>query len=220
MAETPVDLDTIRNIANAATPGPWVTDVEIDGMYAECKTVVRAVNADPWRSRIVTVGQTRMHISADGAGEANVAFIAAARELVPAMADEIERLRAQVAQLRTELDEYPDRIGEAWRYGDELERQRDRVLAALDVAEERGVPVECWIMAAGIRNIYAGATGATEPTREGVSAPRSRDSGAETGNAKPETAQAISGPATDTAEEYARILVGHTPVDNAAGDQR
>jgi hypothetical protein len=61
----------LRERADAATPGPWRTDVEIDGVHAGSRTVVRA--GVGYRSRVVSVGQTRPHHSK---GEASAAYIA------------------------------------------------------------------------------------------------------------------------------------------------
>jgi hypothetical protein len=57
------DLRVERAIAAAATPGPWTTKVEIDGVYAGQETVV-AIESEYRVSptRVVSVGQTRPHI--------------------------------------------------------------------------------------------------------------------------------------------------------------
>ncbi|QEM41502.1 hypothetical protein SEA_FORZA_32 [Gordonia phage Forza] len=78
------------------TPGKWVVAEEIDGVYAGKKTVVRADEAAPYyRSRIVTVGQTRPHIY----NPVNIEFIAAAPELVQGLLDEIQRLYALIGMI-------------------------------------------------------------------------------------------------------------------------
>lgn len=76
------DLDAIEARANAATPGPWRADesFSIDGTAVfVCRTVPGV--ADYWQ------------------GDRDSEFIAHAREDIPAMAAEIRRLRADVAQL-------------------------------------------------------------------------------------------------------------------------
>lgn len=87
-----LDLDSIRARVEATTPGPWEAADEIDGVYAGHPTVVRAPNGPEWAKRIVTVGQTRRHDQQRA--EANVAFIAAAREDIPALLSLVDVLDA------------------------------------------------------------------------------------------------------------------------------
>lgn len=82
------------------TKGPWFVGNEIDGIRSGRPTVVHAPNPDfPGSLRVVTVDQTRLHFGSTqrtkGQDEANVAFIAEARSLVPELVAEIERLRAR-----------------------------------------------------------------------------------------------------------------------------
>jgi hypothetical protein len=97
-----LDIEEIRARLDATTNEPWTVAAEIDGVRAGRNTVVHAHG-----KRVVTVGQTRPHH--DREAEANVAFIATARQDVPALLAEIERLRedladAQTARLVTEKD--------------------------------------------------------------------------------------------------------------------
>lgn len=85
-----------RRALEGTTPAPWVVTEEVDGVRAGRKTVIRADDPDlystQWcRKRVVTVDQTRPHH--DKKAEANIAFIAEARTLIPEMIAEIERLR-------------------------------------------------------------------------------------------------------------------------------
>ncbi|MDM5229675.1 hypothetical protein [Lysinibacillus pakistanensis] len=85
-------LNAIKQRVEKATIGPWCVNEEIDGIYDGCRTVVKAPNApSKWATRIVSVGQTRRHIRKDA--ESNIEFIAHAREDVPALVAEVERLR-------------------------------------------------------------------------------------------------------------------------------
>jgi len=95
-------LDQIAARADAATVGPWDAEVEIDGIYADRRTVVKTRADLPPMSarRIVSVGQTRRHRGT----ESDVAFIAAARQDVP---DLVAALRA-VLTLRDEWVEQAD----------------------------------------------------------------------------------------------------------------
>ncbi|HEY9494614.1 MAG TPA: hypothetical protein VIR15_07160 [Intrasporangium sp.] len=61
--------EVLRALSNGSTEGPWLVGHEVDGAYAERRTVVRAQGL-----RVVTVGQTRQHHHREA--EANVAFIA------------------------------------------------------------------------------------------------------------------------------------------------
>ncbi len=134
---TPLDLDTIRAHANAATPGPWTADTTTRG---DC--VVWGPNG-----RFIANTQAEPHWVPDPDGRkrsvvfdvdrCDSEFIAAARELVPAMADEIERLRAEVAgarrqvadEIATALDrnaaEYPADSATADTYRDAAREARE-----------------------------------------------------------------------------------------------
>lgn len=79
-----------RDALDGITPKPWRVGEEVDGRFAGMRTVVYWPGNDLYGpNRIVTVGQTRPHVR-DNA-EANVAFIAAAPELV-------SRLLAELAE--------------------------------------------------------------------------------------------------------------------------
>lgn len=86
---TPLDLDAIRALAEAATPGPW--RVGDGGDYFEWEVVIAP--------HLPTL---ELSESADGAEDA--AFIAAARTAVPALLAEVDRLRGENAQLKGYLN--------------------------------------------------------------------------------------------------------------------
>lgn len=87
----PIDLPAIRQRTDAATPGPW-TAARVGSYSAD----VRCEQKDP-----LYVNGTRF-VSVLGASMtpraclANAAFAAAARADVPALCDEVERLREWV----------------------------------------------------------------------------------------------------------------------------
>jgi hypothetical protein len=85
-------LDALAHVEAEATPGPWKVSLEIDGPLSGYPTTIRAGAGN---RRVVSVGQTRPHIRGDECREAvaNVAFIAAAREAMPRLLAENERLR-------------------------------------------------------------------------------------------------------------------------------
>jgi len=104
---TPEQLNAIKERASKATVGPWVTAEEIDGVYSGMKTVVRSTDPPSrWSSRIVSVGQTRRHVKEDA--ENNAEFIAQARQDIPALIAEVERLKSALSEI-ADIDD--------WDYG-------------------------------------------------------------------------------------------------------
>ncbi|MEV6737917.1 hypothetical protein AB0N14_13680 [Streptomyces sp. NPDC051104] len=98
MSTTPLNLDAIEARANAATPGPWMADGhEIYG--SGCGVL----DIEQWKAETLRIEDP------EGA-KADAEFMAHARTDVPALAAEIRRLRAELAELRaktltTEADE-------------------------------------------------------------------------------------------------------------------
>jgi predicted secreted protein len=93
-----IDLDAVRRLCDEATPGPWRAEPGSSGQQADGR---------PWPSTYVQ--------PIDGNGvrqgsrfkvptEADAAFIAAARELVPQLAAEVERLQAELKAMRYDRD--------------------------------------------------------------------------------------------------------------------
>lgn len=120
-------LREIRERADAATPGPWYAIHDDDGMFMNCYAVSTNADADPSdpsepfvagclvQSEVIINPGDRMYA-------ANTAFIAAAREDVPALLAERDRLAALLAEAEAllrdaaahgELDQY--RAG--WKAG-------------------------------------------------------------------------------------------------------
>lgn len=85
---TPEQLEAIKRRAEAATEGPWIVDhdARVDG----CDHVVLLESAD------VAVCFLSNRSGDPDWQENNGAFIAAAREDIPALVAEVERLRAEV----------------------------------------------------------------------------------------------------------------------------
>lgn len=83
-------LDKWRRLADAATPGEWWLDFRqvFNGEVPYINVCVTTDAAD-----IAGLGEQEEC-------QADAAFIAAAREAVPALLDEVERLRAELADAR------------------------------------------------------------------------------------------------------------------------
>jgi hypothetical protein len=93
MAEA-LDLDAIRARADAATEGPWITSTDTSGVdnseiYAEAAWFEEDGHRYYGRRLIAVGGEGNLN-------EADAEFIAAAREDIPALLGEVERLRARV----------------------------------------------------------------------------------------------------------------------------
>ncbi len=77
------DLDNIRNLYNKARPGPWVSHIEGRDHTSGCNFIM------------IGHGSSRMtDIELSEATVADQDFIAASRQLIPELLDEIERLRS------------------------------------------------------------------------------------------------------------------------------
>jgi hypothetical protein len=113
-----LDVDAVKAAIDATTPGPWEARTEIDGWRAGRDTVVWAHD-----KRVLTVGQTRLHH--DHEAEANAAFTAAARTLVPSLLAEVERLRRVMDRIREYADQQ-DEVGEAPWLGRDLRNMLDQ----------------------------------------------------------------------------------------------
>ena len=102
-----MDYEQLRRLAQEATPGPWEFHEELDGYW----WVVEPTTPSPYVP-IVSLEWYRLPDAPDGnleAGQqrrADFTFIAAAREAVPALLDERDRLAAEVVALREALGWY------------------------------------------------------------------------------------------------------------------
>jgi hypothetical protein len=83
----PLDLDQIETRANAATEGPWCTD---------SWEIYQGTEYQPGISQ--WIGETCRGTGSLEQDRADAAFVAAARTDVPAMAAEIRRLGAELAE--------------------------------------------------------------------------------------------------------------------------
>ncbi|MBB3752692.1 hypothetical protein FHT44_005204 [Mycolicibacterium sp. BK634] len=100
MSDIQTLLQRAKDSLAGTTPGPWDVAEEIDGMRAGRRTVVKATieTSNPYTRtrRVVTVDQTRPHWDEGdrtpelGSAEANVAFIAEARTLIPELVEALE----------------------------------------------------------------------------------------------------------------------------------
>ena len=85
-----IDRDRLRELAENATPGPWDYPGELLGL--PCTTVFAG---DPKRTHAAYVAEM---------GPQDGAFIAAARNAVPALLDENAALRARIKAVEDVLD--------------------------------------------------------------------------------------------------------------------
>lgn len=108
MSETkPLDLDAIRRRSDAATPGPWKA-----GTDAHPETF-------PWELEI-SKKYPCVELDNNAQGAADAAFIAAARDDVPALLAEVGRLRAEAARLDQDVLAVIDERDEYQKRADEL----------------------------------------------------------------------------------------------------
>ena len=86
--QKPIDLEAIRARANAATPGPWITNkyggIGI-GPYGVGESVISADGFNPFYEL--------------GCPYFNAEFIAHSRQDIPALCDEVESLRERLKEL-------------------------------------------------------------------------------------------------------------------------
>lgn len=92
----PLDLDAIEAQAEAATPGPWFRDVYEDGEEGEGPTGVYPGSRGPMVESNDVMGppigeEQYANDVASCIGDANAAFIAAARTNVPALVAEVRK---------------------------------------------------------------------------------------------------------------------------------
>ena len=91
MTAPDTSTEAVTALLEGVTPGHWVTDEESEGHGWGVSW--RIVQSGNWLNDI-----------AEMVNEQDARFIAAARELVPALAAERDRLAAQVVQLQRDLD--------------------------------------------------------------------------------------------------------------------
>lgn len=92
-----VDVNKLRALLAAATPGPWVPDVWYgydDGGWVAVGPHLHSVDGEDDESEPDCPAGVRAMADAN--------LITAARDALPELLDEVERLRAENAQLRAE----------------------------------------------------------------------------------------------------------------------
>ncbi|MFC9987857.1 hypothetical protein ACFXKV_04670 [Streptomyces globisporus] len=101
MTDTPMTPDRLAEIRNRnldeVTAGPWLV---ADGSSGRPVVYVETLRDGRTGARVL--------LSADGASEADVQFVASARRSVPELLAEVDRLRARVAELE-EQDRFQER---------------------------------------------------------------------------------------------------------------
>lgn len=116
MTLTPKQLAAIRERADAATPGPW----EIEDNLYQC--VLRTPNRHRAFARLYC-GDTVHNIPNYGTPKmmrADAAFIRAARDDVPALLAEVERLTHERDEWQARVKELKDSIAEILQWADDL----------------------------------------------------------------------------------------------------
>jgi hypothetical protein len=99
-AETPLDLDTLRKLAEAATDGPWHA---CDDPWNGKPLIYAGSRAQMFAGSVIRMTTPKYHEEQGyECSVADVAFIVAAREAVPALIAEVERLRALEAAVGVE----------------------------------------------------------------------------------------------------------------------
>jgi hypothetical protein len=97
-----IDLDAIEARAKAATPGPWEVDslAIAEVVTGDCESVALCAERKEWAE-----ANRETHTAQRDGRRRNAAFIAAAREDVPALCAEARRLTDENAALRALLRE-------------------------------------------------------------------------------------------------------------------
>ena len=120
-----IDIADLRAKHAAATPGPWAAqDYMFPGLADEGRTRIRLTDAED--SLDENIAGTVLPEDAE--------LIVAAVNALPALLDELERLRAFVDSLGVDADEYHD--GEWW--DGYRQAQREIVMRAPDAARQAG----------------------------------------------------------------------------------
>jgi hypothetical protein len=98
---TPEQIQEWKRLADAATPGPWRhRHVEPLAKWGVSVNEVEAPESDAcWIAKVLN----HEHCIRTKPGDQNAHFIAASRSAVPALCDEVERLRAENDRLREAL---------------------------------------------------------------------------------------------------------------------
>lgn len=103
------ELSAARALCDAATSGPWTSDLDMfdenEGIVAcvmdgEISTIIkiatdlRIPNSNPWTAEDSRRRDAAWELAREGQEVRDAAFIAASRTLVPKLLDEVTRLRA------------------------------------------------------------------------------------------------------------------------------
>ena len=107
---TPKQLAEIKARVEAATPGPWEfeTDSDIDGfsyvewvehIISKSVTIERYKHTYPGRQYQIIIASMTENETQGKEEFANATFIAHARQDVPALVAEVERLRGRIAEI-------------------------------------------------------------------------------------------------------------------------
>lgn len=123
-----IDLAEVQRLTDGATPGPWSAadehgDLGPGASPAWCVSRMDADDPEKYRYDVAYMA----HTSRDAMAEVDAEFIAAARELVPALAAEVELLRSRLATARADVVDAS--LDVLWKWAEEFDAKHVATLA-------------------------------------------------------------------------------------------
>lgn len=137
---TAEDIKAARELVEKATRGPWFVQEQrhyADPTRSRLNVMYTATDAHNLGAKF-SLARVELFGSGNGNDEGNAAFIAAARTLVPALLDEVERLTKHCADLAGDIAALES--GRMWHEAaTERERIRSLLAEACDHLETEGL---------------------------------------------------------------------------------
>ncbi len=121
------EMKRLRALCDVATPGPWKADLDIydsdEGIVADVTnegvtllakiaTDLRIERVEPWTHAAETAKKAQWKLARTGQEIKDATLIAAARDALPQLLDEIEAQRCLIAEARAEADGALAEMGE------------------------------------------------------------------------------------------------------------
>lgn len=137
MPDKPLDMEAVRKREQAATPGPWQTSVDVlharDGQKLERYRLFA-------RHKRLGDGVEAFDESKNKQAQRNGEFIAHARDDIPALIAEVDRLTTERNSYKINATVYEKRVAELEAILRGIERARDAHIAELEaeIAKLRG----------------------------------------------------------------------------------
>jgi hypothetical protein len=104
-----LDIKAIRERANAATKGPWLADLDVFSVNEPIQACVSNVGT----SMLLTLDAGSSWSEArESQGLKDAEFIAASISDIPALCDEVERLRETIFRIYKQCGEFPEGLSE------------------------------------------------------------------------------------------------------------